>query len=131
MREKSSAQCKVQPRKDNKIPKVNGKAYISDKDKAEQFAKTYHSFSRLTVRKEDRKIKRFIRKQHKVEREMNEREQDITKQEMLRVIRESSNSKAAGRDDISYELVKNLGPKAQDMLLNLYQRCWRGVGVPT
>ena len=51
--------------------------------------------------------------------------------EMLRVIREASNNKAAESDDIPYELVKNLGPLAQEMLLDLYRRCWRGEGIPT
>jgi len=51
--------------------------------------------------------------------------------EMLRAIRESNNGKAAGRDDIPYEMVKNLGPLAQQMLLDSYQRCWRGKGIPS
>jgi len=72
---------------------IDGKAYISDKHKAEKFAKTYRSFSKLPTRKED-------------------------------------NNRAAGRDDIPYEMIKNLGPKAQDMLLDIYRRCWRGEGIP-
>lgn len=38
---------------------VKGKAYISDADKAEQFAK---SFSRIPVGKNDRKLRRYVRK---------------------------------------------------------------------
>ena len=62
---------------------------------------------------------------------MEESEGDITMKEMLRAIRETSNGKAAGRDDIPYELVKNLGPLAQEMLLDLYNKCWRGGGIPS
>ena len=83
---------------------VNGVAYISDKDKAEQFAKTYRSFSKLPARKRDRRIKRKIWKEHKVKRELEESEGDITMKEMLRAIRETSNRKAAGRDDIPYHM---------------------------
>ena len=117
---------KVLPRKENEVLEVNGTAYITDKDKAEQFAKTYRSFSKLKARKSDRKIKRAIRRQHKAKRVLEESEMT----EMLRAIREASNGKAAGSDDIPYELVKNLGPIAQQMLLELYQRCWRGEGIP-
>ena len=49
----------------------------------------------------------------------------------MRVIREASNNKAAGSDDIPYEFIKNLGPRAQDMLLEIYKRCWIGEGIPT
>ena len=49
----------------------------------------------------------------------------------MRAIREASNYRAAGRDDIPYEMIKNLGPKAQDMLLDIYRRCWRGEGIPS
>ena len=122
---------KILPRKDNEVLEVNGVAYISDKDKAEQFAKTYRSFSKLPARKRDRRIKRKIWKEHKVKRELEESEGDITMKEMLRAIRETSNGKAAGRDDIPYELVKNLGPLAQEMLLDLYNKCWRGGGIPS
>lgn len=55
---------KILPRKDNEVLEVNGVAYISDKDKAEQFAKTYRSFSKLPARKRDRRIKRKIWKEH-------------------------------------------------------------------
>ena len=50
---------------------------------------------------------------------------------MTKVIKETSNNKAAGTDDIPYEMIKNLGPKALQMLLHIYRRCWRGEGLPT
>ena len=78
------------------------------------FAKTYRSFSKLKARKGDRRIKRKIRKEH---RDLEDSECDITMKEMLRVIKEASNGKAAGKDDIPYEMVKQLGPKALGMLL--------------
>ena len=50
---------------------------------------------------------------------------------MMRVINEASNNKAARSDDIPYEMIKNLGEKALEMLLHLYNRCWEGEGIPT
>ena len=114
---------KVQHKKDNEVLEINGTAYITDKDKAEQFAKTYRSFSKLKARKGDRRIKRKIRKEHKMARDLEDSECDITMKEMLRVIKEASNGKAAGKDDIPYEMVKHLGPKALGMLLDIYRKC--------
>ena len=44
------------------------------------------------------------------------------------MIKDSNNNKAAGMDDIPYELIKHLGPLALDLLVHIYQRCWRGEG---
>ena len=60
-----------------------------------------------------------------------ESECEIRMEEMMRVINEASNNKAAGSDDIPYEMIKNLGEKALEMLLHLYNRCWEGEGIPT
>ena len=87
---------KILPRQENEVLEVNGTAYTTDKDKAEQFAKTYRSFSKLKARKEDRRIKRFIRKELKTRRDLEESEEEITKTEMMRAIKEVSNGKAAG-----------------------------------
>ena len=122
---------KVQHKKDNEVLEIKGVAYVADSDKAEQFAKTYRSFSKLKARKGDRRIKRAIRKEHKKTRDLEDSECDITMTEVLRVIKEASNGKAAGNDDIPYEMIKHLGPKAQGMLLDLYRKCWRGAGIPT
>ena len=56
----------------------------------------------MPARKKDRKIKRKIWKELKVKRELEESEGDITMKEMLRAIKETSNGKAAGSDDIPY-----------------------------
>ena len=39
-------------------------------------------------------------------------------------------NKAAGEDDIPYELVKNLGRKAREMLLHIYNLVWAGEPIP-
>ena len=96
-----------------KRQEVDGKSYIADKDKAEQFAKTYRGFSRLPRREKedkegkrvDREIKRrpnVVRKQTRHAGELENSERDITRVEVMRVIKDSSNNKAAGMDDIPY-----------------------------
>ena len=54
---------KYVPRKENEVLEVDGKTYISDRKKAEQFAKTYRKFSKLDKKKEDRKIRKEVRRQ--------------------------------------------------------------------
>ena len=99
---------------------------MTDKQKAEQFSKTYRGFSKIKTCKEDRKIRKIIRRQKNIHRCIEESESDIRVEEMTKVIKETSNNKASGTDDIPYEMIKNLGPKALQMLLHIYRRCWRG-----
>ena len=122
---------KYVPRKENEVLEVEGKIYISDRQKAEQFAKTYRKFSKLEKRKEDRKIRKIVRRQWKTSRTMEECEQDLTMKELVDVIQDASMNKASGNDDIPYEMIKRLGSKAREMLLYLINKCWSGVGVPT
>ena len=46
-----------------------------------------------------------------------ESEQDITTEEINRVINEAGKNKAAGNNNIPYKLIKILGPKARSMIL--------------
>ena len=97
---------KYVPRKENEVLEVDGKTYISDRKKAEQFAKTYRKFSKLDKKKDDRKIRKEVRRQWKTSRPLEECEQDLTMKEMVDVIQDASMNKASGSDDISYEMVK-------------------------
>ena len=56
---------KCPPAKNNEALIIDGDAYTADKDKANEFAKTYKSFSILPVHKEDRKLRRAVRKNSK------------------------------------------------------------------
>ena len=119
------------PERGNEILEVDGVSYVEDKDKAKQFAKTYKSFSKLPVCKEDRIIRRYVRKRMKRRPTVpEESEQDITMVELERAIDQSKKNKASGEDDIPYEFLKNLGPKAKELLLFLYNKCWEGNGIP-
>ena len=119
------------PSKNNEALVANGKAYIADKHKATQFAMMYKSFSKIPVRKDDRKIRKTVRKSLKRRKTSNDTsEQPITMQEMLNAIKNSSTNKAAGDDEIPYEMIKQLGPKALELLLHLYNCCWKGKEIP-
>ena len=48
--------------KKNEVLIVNGKGYMEDREKANQFAKTYKSFSKIPRDINDRNIKRVVRK---------------------------------------------------------------------
>ena len=119
------------PQSKNEVLKVGGVAYVEDKAKAEQFAKTYRSFANLPTRKEDRKLRKDNRRQMKAPRVGQRCEEDFTMTEMTRVIEQMENNKAAGEDDITYEMMKHFGPKAKEYLLTLYNRIWRGEQIPT
>ena len=60
-----------------------------------------------------------------------ESEQDITMTELDRAIRNSKKGKAAGDDDIPYEILQNLGEKAKQALLCLFNKIWEGNELPT
>jgi ribonuclease HI len=116
---------------ENEVLTFEGEALVDDKDKANAFAKTYKQFSRIPTRKSDRKIRRSVRNRMKTNTTpLEESEQEITIQELERVIEEAGLKKAAGEDDIPYELIKHLGKKAREMLLHLYNKCWTGEGIP-
>ena len=59
-----------------------------------------------------------------------ESEQDITIEELNRVIEEAGSNKAAGEDDIPHELIKHLGPKARKFILLIFNKCWKGDSLP-
>ena len=99
-------------------------ALIDDKDKAEVFAKTYRKFSRLPARKYDRRVRKIVRRRLNKRPGVEEKsEQDITIEELNRVIEEAGNNKAAGEYDIPYELIKHLGPKARKFILLIFNKC--------
>ena len=126
-----SMEGKNPPKSKSEVLEVDGVALVDNRDKANAFAKTYRSFSKLPVKKSDRAVQRSVRKGLKRRpEETQECEQDITMNELNRVIDEAGLNKAAGEDDIPYELVKHLGKKAREMLLHIYNQVWAGKPIP-
>ena len=76
--------------------------------------KTYKQFTKLPATKIERKLKR--RNNESLRRRMKHKEkvdQEITEQELERILTKTSKEKAEGDDDIPYEFLQNLGPKAR------------------
>ena len=127
---------RVAPRKDNEVLVVNDKAYVGDKAKAQQFAKVYKKESMLREKKQkvsirDKVLKRENRKFLNNEpTEKQEYEEKIVWQELERVIGDSSTNKAAGDDNIPYDIIQKLGPKAKEFILCLYNKVWSGEQIP-
>ena len=125
---------------------------MENKDKAEQFAKTYRGFSKLTEdisaadltpeqkvkikenTMKDRAFRRRLRlrlhRARETSKPIQECEQDIQMHELERVLDEAANNKAAGEDEIPYEFLKWLGPKARQLLLFIYNKVWSGKEWP-
>ena len=122
---------KLTPQKKNEVLIMDGIARVDDKDKSEAFAKTYRKFSKLPTRKADHKLQRSVRKRMKKKPSCSEEsEKDISMREMERVINQTGNFKAAGEDEIPYELIKKLGPKAKELLLRIYNMIWANSELP-
>ena len=120
------------PDRNNETLEANGKSYTDDKDKANLFAKTYRGFAKIPIQKEDRITRKYIRRRMKRRPLVHqEAEQEFTMDELDRALSEAKNNKATGEDDIPYEMLKNLGEKAKEILLWLYNSCWNGNGIPT
>ena len=116
------------PRKDNEVLIVKDKAYVGDKEKANQFAKVYKKESILREKKQKvstkekimkRQNRKFLDNKPSVK---DEYEEEIKWQELERVIADTSTNKAAGDDNIPYDVIKQLGPRAKDYILCLYNK---------
>ena len=105
---------------------VGGKSYIKDKDKANHFAKTYRGFAKISSRRNDRYMRKKYWGHMKIMQdggyELESSEKGIKMEELKRVIATTSNDRAPGPDDIPYEFLKNLGPRALEILLHIFQR---------
>jgi ribonuclease HI/exonuclease III len=119
------------PQNKNEALNVDGVDYVEDKDKAEQFAKTYRGFAKLPIRREDRRMRKDNRNWMGQQTALQACEVEFSMSEMERVIEETKNNKAAGEDEIPYELIKHLGRKAKELLLAIYNRCWAGEEIPS
>ena len=124
---------KYPAKKENEVLTFEGKALIDDYSKAKAFAKTYKAYSRLPTRKQDRSTRKKVRsgmKKTAYSGPVEEPEQDLLLEELERVIDEAGMRKASGEDDIPYEMIKKFGPKAKEMILLMFNKCWAGEEIP-
>ena len=122
---------RVAPRRENEVLVVDGKAYVGDKQKAHEFAKVYKKVSMINKDKSDKNIKtknrEFLRKGQS---EKTKYEKEISWQELERAINDASNNKAAGDDNIPYDVIKSLGQTARQFILHIYNQIWDGKPIP-
>ena len=65
----------------NEVLEVGGVSYIDDRDKANQFGKTYRGYSKLPTRKTDRALRKKLWSHMKTESEgLQEGEEDISEE---------------------------------------------------
>ena len=77
--------------------------------------------------KSDRKLRITVRKNFKNNKRSvitDPSEDKIKMQELERALKTTDFNRAAGEDQIPYEFLTHLGPKAKNMLLTLYNKCW-------
>ena len=122
---------RVSQRKENEVLVVDGKGYVNDKDKAKQFAKEYKKVSMIPKGPRDK----IIKKQNRafLNSEPSEKtmyEEDTTWEEVERSLKETKANSSPGEDTIPYEVIKELGPKAKEFILHLYNEIWRGKPIP-
>ena len=117
------------PQKKNEVLVTDGIARVEDKDKAEAFARTYRKFSQIPKRKEDKNFHTEVRKKMTdTPMGIDKTEREISMREMETVINHTGNFKAAGEDEITYEMLKKLGPKAKELLLLIFNLVWKDPG---
>ena len=75
-------------------------------------------------------MKRYMIERLKRPEAAQRNELEITEAEMDRSIGSLASGKSAGEDDIENEMIQHLGPKAREVLLHLFNRCWEGSKVP-
>ena len=122
---------RIAPRKENETLVVDGKGFTKDRDKANQFAKTYKKVSMIPKGPEDRTTKRQNREfLNNKPQEKSIYEENMTQEELERAIENAKNCKAPGEDTIPYEIIKQLGPTAKKVILHMYNAIWRGEPIP-
>ena len=112
------------------------KMLISDKQKADAFAKTYATVSRhVRQKKLDRIAQRKMREPparacQECGNQRTEMCAPFTMAELDRQIRETKLKKAPGPDGITNEMLRHLGAKAKEELLETFNQSWLTGGVP-
>ena len=121
-------------KKENPKPiSKNGKKITDGKKKANIFNKYMASVSKSSRRKKlDKTLwKLFKAKQHSPTCSNLPFEQDFTILELENAIKRAQKGKAPGPDQITNEMISNLGPKAKSQLLAYINRTWQDGKLPS
>ena len=104
---------------------------LTGKQAADHLMNSYEEISNITV-PEDQKEE--VLKEMK-EGSMDQSEDEVmstpfTEQELEDGLKQLKKCKAPGPDEITNELLQNLGPQAKSVLLNIYNASWKNASVP-
>ena len=111
----------------------NGKKISDGKKKANIFNNYMHSVSKSSRRKN---LDKFLWKQFKATKNSPSCnnlpfEQDFSSQELETALKRAQKGKAPGLDQITNEMICNLGPKAKSQLLALINKTWQDGHIPS
>ena len=111
---------------------VNGKTLLSARAEAEAFTRYYTrvegSNSQASKCMVDRTRKEWELRPSVVNRQFHTY---FTITELEGALRKSKKGKAPGRDGVTQEMLSNMGPKAINALLRLYNRTWHNGATPS
>ena len=109
-----------------------GTSITTDQKKAEHMNRAFASVSRAgNLTDQDKEILRSLKQKEKSPTANNSLfEEDLTKKELKQALRKIKQKKAPGPDKIHGEMLKRLGAKGKDVLLQLINSTWRRGQVP-
>ena len=114
----------------NEAMSHNGKTITSNKRKADIFSQHYAAVSKLKFSKEDRKLNREAKKKINAPSVDNKYTQPFTREELKKAIRCMKRKGAQGPDEIPPTFLKELGPRALDELLEIFNQSLSTASCP-
>ena len=114
----------------NEALEFKGKTITSNRAKADTFAKHYASVSSLNFNREERAEIRRTKIQLNAPGPDNESCRPFSMQELKNAIRRMKRKGAPGADNIPPAFLKELGPKALEFLLAIFNRSFLNADIP-
>ena len=114
----------------NEVMIHNGKTITSNERKAEIFAQHYARISKHCFSKKERRTNLEAKKKTRYPSHDSEYCRDFTRDELVKAINNMKRKGAQGPDDIPPSFLKELGPRALDELLSIFNYSWRTSTCP-
>ena len=114
----------------NETMRHNGRTISSNKKKANLFIQHYAKVSRHKFTKDERSLKRDLKKRLEAPSVDTEHGRDFTNGELKKAISKMRRKGAQGPDEIPPTFLKELSPNAQQELLTILNSCLRNAACP-
>ena len=108
----------------------NGRSVTSDIRKADVFMKHYASVGRHKFNKDERSLNREVKKILKQTPGDEGAESSFTMSELNKALRKMNKKSAPGSDDIPPSFLVALGPKAKQILLDIFNQSFNNADIP-